>query len=151
MVKLMVLGTPAPKGSARAFMTRGSNPRAVLASGSSAVGRQKIKAWEQAVREVAQLAVIGQAGPTFVDVPLRVTMVFRMARPAGHWGKKGLKPSAPQYPAGRPDLDKLVRATADALTGSIYDDDARIVEKLSSKVYAEAGAEGATITVEAMI
>ena len=125
--------------------------RAVLASGASAVGRQKIKAWEQAVREAANLLVLGRSGPVFVDLPLRVTMTFRMARPSGHWRKAGgLKPSAPTYPAGRPDLDKLVRATADALTGSIYDDDARIVAKISAKVYADVGTEGATITVEAM-
>jgi Holliday junction resolvase RusA-like endonuclease len=150
-VTIEVAGTPAPKGSARAFMTRGPNPRAVLASGSSAIGRVKIKAWEQAVREAANLhpMVRGRSSPVFVDVPLHVSMVFRMARPAGHWRKAGgLKPSAPPFPAVKPDLDKLVRATADALTGSVYDDDARIVLKVSSKIYAMPGTEGATIAVE---
>jgi Holliday junction resolvase RusA-like endonuclease len=148
-LRIEVAGTPAPKGSARAFMVRGPNPRAVVAPGGSATGRKKTKAWEQAVREAANAVVVGQAAPTFVDVSLFVSMVFRMARPAGHWAKRGgLKPGALPYPRTKPDLDKLVRSTADALKGSIYDDDSRIVAKMAVKIYAAPGTEGATITVE---
>jgi Holliday junction resolvase RusA-like endonuclease len=156
IVSFEVAGTPAPKGSARAVLTRGPNPQAVLASGSSDVGKQRLKSWEQAVRERANVYVTGRpdggaTGPIFVDVPLFVQVVFRLMRPASHWrAGGGLTRSAPPYPSKKPDLDKLVRGTMDAMKGSIYDDDARIVAKIPVKLYAAPGREGATITVMPM-
>jgi Holliday junction resolvase RusA-like endonuclease len=144
-VKLTVLGTPAPKGSARAFVVNG---RAVVAPGGSATNRKAIKSWEAAVREAAETYTLGRSGPVFVDVPIRVRVSFRLARRAGHWSKKGgVKASAPSLPAVKPDLDKLVRATMDALEGAVFADDSRIVALSAVKVYALPGQEGATIVV----
>jgi Holliday junction resolvase RusA-like endonuclease len=78
---------------------------------------------------------------------IAVELIFRMARPAGHWGKKGLRPKAPYWPATKPDADKLARATLDSLTGILFDDDSRIVELSVLKRYAAPGQEGASITV----
>lgn len=147
-VKLMVLGTPAPKGSARAVPL--PNGRAVLVQGSSDVGKKKLQNWSSAVREVAQLAAQGRTGPIYVGVPIFVSIVFKMARPSGHWSKKGgggLLPSAPKHPTVKPDKDKLERATLDAMKGSIYDDDSKIVASVSAKIYAAPGTEGASIIV----
>ena len=151
MITIEVLGTPAPKGSARAMMV-GGRPR-VIASGSS-VNQRKLKSWDTALREAARDAIGDVAVPPFVGVPLRLVVVFRLARPAGHWAKGKnagkLTPSAPPYPTTKPDSSKLLRATEDSLIGIVFDDDSRIVSTHITKVYASPGNEGATITVEAM-
>lgn len=142
-VVLEVLGTPAPKGSARAFYKAGMK-RAVVVKDNS----ERQRGWEAAVRFEAQRSAPGDA-PAFVDKPLTVVIEFRLARPAGHWAKRGgLKPGAAVVPATKPDVDKLARATLDALTGAIFDDDSRIVELVVRKRYAKPGDEGARITVE---
>jgi Holliday junction resolvase RusA-like endonuclease len=138
-----VLGTPAPKGSARAFYKAGMK-RAVIVKDNS----ERQRGWEGAVREAALAAIGERVEPVYVQRPVSVTLEFRLTRPAGHWGTKGLKPSAPAAPASKPDADKLARTTLDALTGLAFDDDARIVCLVVTKVYAAAGREGARITVE---
>ena len=145
-----VLGTPAPKGSARAFYKAGMK-RAVIVKDNS----DRQKSWDAAVRDAASSAVGALTSPPFVDTPLEVTIVFRMARPAGHWGKGRnagkLAPRAPRAPRGKPDIDKLARATLDALTGIVFDDDARIVDLMLRKEYALPGREGAWIGVTPIV
>lgn len=144
-VLIDVLGTPAPKGSNRA-MVRGG--RAVFVPGGSAVNQNALKSWADSVRWSVQTFVSGQASPVFTHVPLAVAIVFRIKRPGGHWAKRGgLKPSAPQAPAVKPDVDKLARSTLDALSGVVFDDDSRIVRLTVSKEYAQPGSEGAQIRV----
>lgn len=145
MIVIDVLGTPAPKGSARAFFKAGMK-RAIVVKDNDA----KQKGWDLNVRTQA-LAAMGEHpdGPAFVDVALAVTLVFRLTRPKGHWSPKGgLKPSAPARPATKPDIDKLARSTLDALTGLVFDDDSRIVKLSVRKEYAIPGHEGARIEVE---
>lgn len=149
MIRIEVLGTPAPKGSSRAFVVPGTN-RAVVAPSGSAANKKALKGWDAAVREAASAAVGPVAAPPFVETSLRVEITFRLARPSGQWGRRGLKPSAPKYPMTKPDLDKLARSTADSMKGIVYDDDSRIVEKVLRKLYADPGREGATIVVTAM-
>lgn len=146
-ILLQVAGRPAPKGSGRAIMRGG---RAIHVPSGSDVNRANLQSWDQAVRLAANEAILGANSPPFVDVPIAVSVTFRMARPSGHWRKKGgLKPSAPRFPASKPDLDKLARATADSLKGVVYDDDSRIVALTLRKAYAAPGQEGASIVVEA--
>lgn len=149
-VTIVVLGTPAPKGSGRAIMAGGFAQH--VASGSDANKRAQ-RSWDVAVKQAAwdaHAASPATSGPMFVATPLRVAIEFRMRRPAGHWGKRGLRPAAPAFPASKPDIDKLARATLDSLTGCIFDDDSRIVELTVTKVWAAPVREGATISVEAM-
>jgi Holliday junction resolvase RusA-like endonuclease len=155
-----VLGTPAPKGSNRAIL-RGGQARFV--PGGSPTNQRALKSWDVAVREAARDSVAVQVfdggtpdRPAFVDQALAVEITFWLTRPGGHWAKPtkknpspGLKPSAPSMPAVKPDVDKLARATCDSLSGIVFDDDARIVELLVRKVYAEPGCEGARIVVRA--
>jgi Holliday junction resolvase RusA-like endonuclease len=144
-VVIEVLGTPAPKGSGRAMLIGGKARH--IASGSS-VNQKRLRSWDTAVREAAAESVGPVTVPPFVGEPLSLRIVFRLVRPAGHWGKRGLRPGAPAYPCTKPDLSKLVRATEDTLTGIVYDDDSRIVAVAVEKVYADPGREGATIVVE---
>lgn len=149
MIAFDVLGTPAPKGSSRAFYKAGMK-RAVIVKDNS----ERQRGWDGSVREAALRAVGVVTAPPFVETALRVTLTFRLTRPAGHWGKGkragSLTPSAPEFPRGKPDADKLARATLDSLTGIVFDDDARIVQLSICKVYATPGHEGARITVEAI-
>jgi len=151
VITIDVLGTPAPKGSGRA-MLRGGKARYV-ASGSSANQRQ-LKCWDVAVREAASAAIGAVSVPPFVGIALHIAIAFRMARPAGHWGTGKhagrLKPSAPQHPTTKPDIDKLTRSTFDILTSVVFDDDSRIVSATITKAYAQPGTEGATITISAV-
>lgn len=80
--------------------------------------------------------------------PLSMSVVFLFERPKGHWGKRGLLPSAPVFHAVKPDVSKLLRSTEDALTAILYEDDARIVMTTGSKRFC-VGTEqpGAIITL----
>ena len=140
-----VLGTPAPKGSNRAMLRGG---RAVFIPGGSKTNQDALQSWAGSVRLAAQSFVSEQTSPVFTQVPVAVAITFRLRRPGGHWSKKGgLRTSAPIAPCVKPDLDKLVRATLDALSGVVFDDDSRIVETTSRKQYAKPGHEGAEIRV----
>lgn len=152
MIRLDVLGTPAPKGSGRAMLIRG---KARFIAGGSSVNAKKMKSFEAAIRErVAE--TLGDStnacGPCYIGKALVVGIVFRLQRPAGHWGTGKhagkLKPNAPIMPTTKPDVDKLARQVFDVLTGSIWDDDSRIVETMLRKEYAQPGREGALIVVD---
>lgn len=153
MITFTAYGTPAPKGSARAMLV-GGRPR-VIASGSSA-NQRELASWDTALRLAAWEAIgPSSSSPPFVDQALLVVLTFHLARPRGHFGTGRnagqLRASAPRYPnAMKLDGDKLARATLDALTGIVYDDDGRIVELLVRKRYATPGDEGATILVDVM-
>lgn len=148
-VVLEVLGTPAPKGSSRAIMRGGF---AALVPSGSDENRREQQAWVTCVRQAA-LAFLGRdrKEPLFVERPLELLVAFRMPRLGTHYSVKGgLKASAPAHPIRKPDFDKLLRATCDAMTGLVYDDDARIVRCVVDKLFAAPGHEGASITVRAM-
>lgn len=111
-----VRGLPAPQGSKRAYVRGG---RAMLVESSAAV-----KPWRADVRAAA---LDTWTGPVLTG-PVALTLHFRFDRPKGHYGKHGLLPSAPAYKVTAPDIDKLARATLDALTGIVFRDDAQVVE-----------------------
>lgn len=145
MIRLTVIGTPAPKGSSRAMLIGGQ--ARLIASGTSANARAQA-AWVKAIREAALEVAPNQF---YSKRALRIAIVFRVARPKGHYTPRGLRPSAPAYPNVYPDIDKLVRCTLDALTGVLFDDDSRIVALSVTKEYAaSARTEGASIGVAAM-
>jgi Holliday junction resolvase RusA-like endonuclease len=149
VVSFDVLGMPTPKGSSRAIATK--TGRAVLVPSGSDLNKSRRQTWDANVRAAAAIAVGEREAPPFVQTAIGVWITFRLARPAGHWGKNGLKPSAPRWPIPKPDLDKLARSTLDALIGVVFDDDSRIVHQTIYKVYAEPGQEGATITISPFV
>jgi Holliday junction resolvase RusA-like endonuclease len=146
IVQIEVLGAPAPKGSSRPMFNKQTG-KAFSFAGGSKVTEQKLGRWDQDVREAARRAVGECIAPPFVDAPLSVLLVFRLVRPAGHWGKGKragqLIPSAPLYPRTKPDIDKLARSTLDSLIGIVFDDDSRIARLTVAKDYATPGNEGA--------
>lgn len=113
-------GLPAPQGSARAFYQANKN-RAVIVKDND----ERQRSWRSSVSDAAAKAMAGHA---LIDGPMVIRLRFVFPKP------KSVKRA---HPATRPDLDKLLRACFDAMTGIVYTDDARIVETNASKQYGE--------------
>lgn len=133
-----VLGKPQPAGSKRAFaIKKDGEPTGQVAVTDA---NPKAKSWQREVRDVARDALYAYVLADEPDAmaaglltgPLRATMVFYCQRPKAHFGTGRnadlLKPGAPQFPTGRPDSLKLARGTEDALTGTVWKDDAQVVD-----------------------
>lgn len=127
MIVVDVIGTPAPQGSKRHV------GRGILVESSS-----KVRPWREAV--VTALTDAGHAG-TRLDSPVHVRVVFRLPRPAGHYGSLGIRRRHRlEAPAKRPDLDKLLRSTLDAVTtAAVIADDSRVVRVSALKRYVDEG------------
>lgn len=135
MIKITVDGTPAPQGS-----------KVRNRAGAIYESNKAVAPWREAVRAETQRAA---GRPLTGAVYARI--VFRLARPKGHYGTgrnaAAVKASAPDYPHGKPDLDKLARAVLDGLTaGGAWTDDAQVVSMEAYKVYADR--TGADIELE---
>lgn len=142
-VEFLVLGKPAPKGSKKIVPLRGGG-RPLLVDDN-----KKTKPWTRAVAQAAMVAMRGRE--MFVGQALGVDIVFARVRPQSHYGKRGLRPSAPIAPATKPDGDKLQRSTLDALEGVVFDNDSRIVRFEVDKVWTEPGSPpGALVRVRAL-
>lgn len=102
-----VKGQPVPQGSMRAF-----NNRIVH------VNAKPLNLWRRTVRDAYR-------GSLF-DGPVMVSMVFTL--PRGRTVRRA-------RPFVKPDLDKLVRAILDALTGAAFHDDAQVTSITARKEY----------------
>jgi len=134
MTTFHVAGVPAPQGSKNAYR-RGN--KVVLVESS-----KKVKPWRAAVANAATIAYL-RTEP--IDGPVSVEVEFILPRP-----KSLLK--RVKHMVKRPDIDKLLRSTNDALTGIAYQDDSRIVSISAVKRYARPDEfPGAVIKVEEMV
>lgn len=138
-----VSGKPMTKGSTKSFI----NPKTGRLVTQST--NKLLKDWEALIaREYRSKIGIMHTGP------VKVSLVFKFVRPLSHI-KKGpnqsikLKYWAPLYPTSRAcgDIDKLIRAVLDALTGKAYADDSQVINISAFKTYTYAGAEGVDIWV----
>lgn len=151
--EFFVAGEPRGMGSKSAFAfipKGGGKPRAVITDviDKNPQGAAKLTSWKDAVTAAA-IELRGQQ-PTILG-PMHVAVTFHLRRPIGHHKPGGeLRRTAPRWPATKPDVDKLVRATLDALKVSgLYGDDSRVVDLTATKVYAASNAPtGARIVVE---
>lgn len=126
-VTFTVRGTPVPQGSAKPFIAGG---RARLATRSA-----PLMAWRTAIATAASTAM---GDEPVIDGPVNVRATFHLPRPAS-------APKRVTLPATRPDLDKLLRALLDGITGVVVGDDSRVVRVIAEKVYGLA--PGVTVTV----
>lgn len=120
-----VMGLPQAKGNMKGF-PRG---RHVIITD----GNRNLKGWEQAVRYEAQRYVEGhkvQCADKTQAVVLTLSFYFQRPKTA---------PKALVHHNKRPDLDKLVRAVGDALTGILFVDDGQIDLLVAGKGYAHPG------------
>lgn len=143
-VRFTAFGIPQPQGSSR--MVPISPPCRVCQRREQRItsDNPKVPAWRKAIRKALDAEdVRAMAGP------VRVSLAFKLRRPKGHTGARGLLPSAPLHPVVKPDIDKLARAVLDALTGPAFTDDSQVVELIVLKHYA-VGTPGVDIRIEAL-
>lgn len=130
-----VPGRAQPAGSKRAFPFRKKDGRLGVAVSDA---NQNARGWKERVALVAAERYVARFGPRApFDGAVSLDVEVRLARPKGHFGKRGLKVGARKFPTTKPDTTKLVRAIEDACTGILWVDDAQIVEQSARKVYAE--------------
>ena len=133
MIEFTVAGVPAPQGSKvrTKWGMREDNPAT--------------RPWRQAVGFEALAAMKG-APPH--SGPLRLEVVFAFPRPKSHYGTGKnadvLKAAAPTLHTAKPDVDKLVRAIGDAVTGVCCRDDSQFALVVARKIY---GTPGARVTI----
>lgn len=140
MTRFFVPGVPQPAGSKRAFtVTKPDGKIGVRVEDDAKRG----KPWRVAVAWAAKAAHQGVP----LEGPLVLSVIFTMPRPKGHFGKRGLRPSAPAFPTVKPDATKLLRCLEDACTGILWRDDAQIVHQIVRKRYG--AAIGAAVSVAA--
>lgn len=142
---IRALGTPAPQGSFFGkVIGTWVKPNLVLNPRAMVVADNKATApWRKAVLEAADSAKLAHDWLQLNDA-CAVEIVFYLERPAAAKNRA--------WPAVRPDLDKYVRSTLDALTAAhIFADDSRVVRLVAEKRYVEAGQRpGARIVVSPM-
>lgn len=118
---VVIPGESEPQGSTRAFVV---GKRAVITSDN-----KNLKAWRARAAEIMQAECrrIGLSEPW--DEPVRVWLTDYRLKP------KSVKRA---WPSTKPDLDKIVRATLDALTqAGVIRDDSRVCEIEAYKCYAK--------------
>jgi Holliday junction resolvase RusA-like endonuclease len=103
------------------------------------VNSAKHKRWRNAVA-FAALDLITD-GWELLDEPLELSVIFYLPRP---------KSVSREFPAVMPDVDKLLRAVFDSLSGVIYVDDSRIITVSAQKRYADDRGPGALIRVNTL-
>ena len=122
-LEFTIFGIPQPQGSTRAFIPRGWT-RPVITTDNT-----KLKPWRQELAHTAMVAMRECGAKMAVrGVPISITLTFYFEKP------KSEKKSA-QHKVTKPDLDKLLRAVLDALTGIAYQDDAQVCECRVRKIF----------------
>jgi Holliday junction resolvase RusA-like endonuclease len=133
VAELRVVGIPAPKGSKTRM------PNGAMLDGKSPEARAALAEWVRAVADEARAFVQARSMPP-MDGPLAVTIEFRFPLPASD-------PHRTRHTT-KPDIDKLERATLDALkAGGLIKDDARVFQVVKTKTYARGEPVGADILV----
>ena len=122
-IRFVVYGVPVPKGSMRAFLPPGSTRPIVTDS------NRNVKPWTVAVRTAAVEARRRDPEAYIADGPVALDVTFYLPCP------RSAPKRRPVYPAKRPDLDKLVRVVADALSGVLWHDDAQVTALVARKRY----------------
>lgn len=141
-ISFFVPGVPRPAGSKTAFPFK----RRDGSLGASVVDSCKhTKPWQAVVSGEARDIY---AGPILTG-PIQLELAFNFLRPKSHYGTgrnaNRLKPSAPMHHTVKPDIDKLIRAILDALTGPIWQRDQQVTYLTARKLYDVQ--PGATITI----
>lgn len=140
-----VYGIPKPQGSKIPGVSSKGKPYVREQAG------QKLKDWRSSVKEAALLARgadennEGVAPIDTITQACAVQIQFLVPRPAS------VPESKRKYPSVMPDLDKMVRATLDALKeAGVYKDDSLVIKIWAIKQYAGDNLDaspGAWITV----
>lgn len=132
-----VYGVPAPQGSKRH-----------VGGGRMIESNQKLlNTWREDVKLAALRALEDTPGWRCDYPAVAAHIAFTLPRPKLHYrtGKFAhlLRDAAPHLHGSKPDLDKLLRSTADALTAAgVYTDDARLAQVFAVKSYTSRSTPG---------
>lgn len=132
-ITFFVPGTPIPKGSMNGRVTRAKGRPIAMVYDQQ--GR-KLKNWQEAIKWAAiahRRAPVTEARQAF-----RIRLVFQFPRPKNQLTSRGKRTvKFRPLPTVKPDVDKLTRAVLDALSGTIYKDDAQVTTITARKTYHE--------------
>ena len=120
-----VKGRPVPQGSLKFIQGRPIHVRA-----------KDLALWRA---DIARMAEIAGLRPIQGGVRVHCTFIFKQP--------KSVKDRP--FPWVKPDIDKLLRAVLDGLTGVAYDDDSQVILLGGSKIYGHN--EGVWIEVEQVL
>lgn len=112
-----VIGTPAAQGNKRSY------------GGHIVETTKGHRAWRSDVKDAAMVAR-HQSSAMTLDGPLIVTAIFTLRKP------KSAPKTRRTWPEKKPDIDKILRSTFDALTeAGVWGDDAQVVSVTACKRY----------------
>jgi Holliday junction resolvase RusA-like endonuclease len=128
---IVVYGTPQPQGSKK-----------VVGKILLDVNRDALHTWREDVKQAALAAMAGHPSWDRDSLAVLGAFTFTLKRPRHHYvagdPSRELKDGAPRLHTTRPDLDKLLRSTWDALTAAgAWVDDSRLCQHFATKVYVE--------------
>jgi len=130
-LQFVVAGVPVQKGSMRAFarvipgkFNKRGQPVAVATV--TADNKAELRSWQHAIGAEA-----ARAGARVLEGGVAVRVTFDFVRPASVSAK------ARPFHTVKPDLDKLVRAVLDGLTGVAFRDDAQVNKVTALKRYGD--------------
>jgi len=131
-LRYWVAGEPIPQGSKRAWYD--DKHKRVHMTEDAGV-RHTTWRWELATAARLAMNAAGLTEPYWQ--PVYISLNFASHRPSSHYGTgrnaQTLKPSAPDFPAKVPDIDKLTRAVLDSMTSIVWVDDAQVVRLHATK------------------
>ena len=142
-ISFAIDSVPEPQGSVKAFIMEGrvdprnpctedgkpiwvTKPRSILTSDNP-----DLKAFRRHISSEAHNALVRAKVPKPMagkHVPVEVGIRFTFVKPPSVSAKR-------TQMVVRPDVDKLARATMDAMTGVLFEDDAQVVEISARKQY----------------
>ena len=121
-IQFTVYGKPEPQGSMKAFMRKGARFPVVTSD------NKDLKSYRQNLSVVAlERCEVEGFDPIPKKTPVEIDITFYFNRPAS-------KSKRAEFTV-KPDLDKLMRAVGDALTGICFEDDSQIVHAIIRKRY----------------
>lgn len=122
-IQFAVLGRPRPQGSMKSFASKRTGKQIAISDNPHTMPwRQQVAGTALQFRNAHGLRMIPSG------VPLSLQALFYFKRP------KNISPLITKKTT-KPDLDKLLRAIKDSLSGIIYEDDQQVVESHQSKEY----------------
>lgn len=134
VLEFRVFGVPQPRGSKKAITVPGRR-RGLLIDDNN-----KSKPWMQVVSFYAKRAMQDAGLTAPLAGPLCLKVIIFRERPKGHLRVNGaVKPSAPAFPATKPDSSKYMRAVEDAMSKIVYGDDGQLVDSWPSKRWGKPG------------
>lgn len=140
MIEIICLGTPITQGSKNSYAVRRKNAAGGWEyTGQTRVVEQsqaKLRPWRSLMKAEAVEVMDGRPP---LSGPLAAYLTVTLRRPDAHFGTGRnagkVKLSAPRYPHKRPDGPKYERAVHDALSGTVWKDDAQVVHWAGIKLY----------------